>query len=403
MRARTAPQGPPSPFMVPAPQARQRRVTVAALRGTADDEVRGSLLSRCYTQRWAMGRRPRQPIRARPRARRALRATVVAATLLAALAVAAARRRRLLRRRLSGGRRDRLVGLERPELRRRGGRRRRRPTTRPRPRPARCPRAWTWRAPPQVSSSFVADRTLTSTATATASGVDLLGGIVTAASVKVTATASVAGGDAQASTGDSAVSGLHVAGVADADLPSQGSVTVPGVGTLTILDERSAVRRRRGQRAERRARSSWSTRPTDGVPAGTTIASARSRCAPIRPASTSCWARPRRRRARPRHRLTARPRTPTPTPRPTTTGGDDADGRALVLVPVYQLQPHARAGDAVAPDPRPVPGRRVPGRRHLHLHRHLRRLPRRHARPASTRATTSSPATARRSSRCRTA
>ena len=68
------------------------RVTVAVAAGNdADGEVSGRLLSRCYTQRWAMGRRPRQPIRARPRARRALRATVVAATLLAALAVAAAR------------------------------------------------------------------------------------------------------------------------------------------------------------------------------------------------------------------------------------------------------------------------------------------------------------------------
>ena len=85
-----------------------------------------------------------------------------------------------------------------------------------------------------------------------------------------TATASVAGGDAQASTGDSAVSGLHVAGVADADLPAQGAVTVPGVGTLTILDERP-----QSGGGEASVRSVGLqlvvATATDGVPAGTMI------------------------------------------------------------------------------------------------------------------------------------
>ena len=119
-------------------------------------------------------------------------------------------------------------------------------------------------------SSFVVDRTLTSTAVASATGVSLLDGVVTADTVDVTATASVVGGDAQASTGDSAVTGLHVAGVADADLPSQGAVTVPGVGTLTILDERP-----QSGGGEASVRSVGLElvldTTTDGVPAGTTI------------------------------------------------------------------------------------------------------------------------------------
>jgi murein DD-endopeptidase MepM/ murein hydrolase activator NlpD len=176
----------------------------------------------------------------------------------------------------------------------------------------------------QVSSS-VADRTLTSTATTTASGVDLLGGIVTAASVNVTATASVAGGDAQASTGDSAVSGLHVAGVADADLPSQGSVTVPGVGTLTILDERP-----QSGGGEASVRSVGLqlvvATATDGVPAGTTITigsvEVRADQASLdellgTPTPTPSPTPTPNPTPTPTHSATP---TPTPTPRPTTAG-----------------------------------------------------------------------------------
>ena len=84
-------------------------------------------------------------------------------------------------------------------------------------------------------SSYVVDRTLISKAQVNADGVDLLDGVVTASSVNLSASASVLDGNAQASTAGSAVSGLHIAGVSDADIPAQGSIPVPGVGTLYIL------------------------------------------------------------------------------------------------------------------------------------------------------------------------
>jgi hypothetical protein len=88
----------------------------------------------------------------------------------------------------------------------------------------------------QVSSTVV-NRTLISEASVNASGVDLLDGVVTASIVKLSASASVLDGNAQASAAGSAVSGLHVAGVPDADIPAQGTIDVPGVGTLSILTE----------------------------------------------------------------------------------------------------------------------------------------------------------------------
>ena len=84
-------------------------------------------------------------------------------------------------------------------------------------------------------SSYVVDRTLISKAQVNADAVDLLDGVVTASSVNLSASASVLDGNAQASTAGSAVSGLHIAGVSDADIPAQGSISVPGVGTLYIL------------------------------------------------------------------------------------------------------------------------------------------------------------------------
>jgi len=210
-----------------------------------------------------MGRRRRQPIQAEARVRRALQATLVAAALVTVLAflptaagssdagsqsaVVAVGTQGYGAVAVSAATTDNTTTATADSL----------------------PTGVTLTGSSHVRSS-VTGGTLTSTATATASGVDLLGGVVTATSVDLTATASVTAGDAQASTGDSAVTGLHVAGVADADLPSQGSVTVPDVGTLTILDERpqsgggEASVRSVGLELE-------VATTTDGVPAGTTI------------------------------------------------------------------------------------------------------------------------------------
>ncbi len=87
-------------------------------------------------------------------------------------------------------------------------------------------------------SSYLVGSSLVSAATVTAGGVSLLDGVVTA-TVKLTATATVLDGDAQVTTAGSAVTVTHVAGVDDTAIPSQGVVTVPGVGTLTILQESS--------------------------------------------------------------------------------------------------------------------------------------------------------------------
>jgi hypothetical protein len=121
----------------------------------------------------------------------------------------------------------------------------------------------------QVSSTVI-NRTLISEASVNASGVDLLDGVVAASIVKLSASASVLDGNAQASTAGSAVSGLHVAGVPDADIPAQGTIAVPGVGTLSILTENpegsggSASAQVVGLRLV-------TDTATDGVPAGTTI------------------------------------------------------------------------------------------------------------------------------------
>jgi murein DD-endopeptidase MepM/ murein hydrolase activator NlpD len=85
-------------------------------------------------------------------------------------------------------------------------------------------------------SSFIVGRTLVSNAEVVATGITLLGGVVTADALHVSATATVLDGAAQATTAASTVTGLHATGVDDASLPSAGgSVTVPGVGTLTVL------------------------------------------------------------------------------------------------------------------------------------------------------------------------
>jgi murein DD-endopeptidase MepM/ murein hydrolase activator NlpD len=121
-------------------------------------------------------------------------------------------------------------------------------------------------------SSYVVNRALVSQADVTASGVDLLDGVVTAASVHLSATASVRNDAAQATLSGSAVSGVHAAGVDDASIPDAGgSVAVPGVGTLTILAASSEASGGSGSVQVVGLRLEVTT-ATDGVPAGTTIA-----------------------------------------------------------------------------------------------------------------------------------
>jgi Peptidase family M23 len=119
--------------------------------------------------------------------------------------------------------------------------------------------------------SYVDNRTLISHAEVTAAGVDLLDGVVTATSVHLSAGANVVDGNAQASAAGSAVSGLHVAGVSDADLPAQGEVDVPGVGTLDILTASSPDQSGDSAGAQVVGLKLVVTTTTDGVPAGTTI------------------------------------------------------------------------------------------------------------------------------------
>jgi murein DD-endopeptidase MepM/ murein hydrolase activator NlpD len=121
------------------------------------------------------------------------------------------------------------------------------------------------------ASSFIVDRTLVSKADVTATGISLLGGIVTADAMHLSATSSVLDGDAQATTGASTVTGLHVTGVDDAALPSTGgTVTVPGVGTLDVLKADSQAGGGDAS-ATIYGLSLVLTAATDGLPAGATI------------------------------------------------------------------------------------------------------------------------------------
>ena len=119
--------------------------------------------------------------------------------------------------------------------------------------------------------SYVDNRTLISHAETTAAGVDLLDGVVTASSVNLKASASVLDGNALGSAAGSAVSGLHVAGVPDADLPAQGTVDVPNVGTLDILAASSPDQSGDSAGAQVVGLKLVVSTTTDGVPAGTTI------------------------------------------------------------------------------------------------------------------------------------
>ena len=105
----------------------------------------------------------------------------------------------------------------------------------------------------------------------TATGISLLGGIVTADAMHLSATSSVLDGEAQATTAASTVTGLHVTGVDDAALPSTGgSVTVPGVGTLDVLKADSQAGGGDAS-ATIYGLSLVLTAATDGLPAGATI------------------------------------------------------------------------------------------------------------------------------------
>ena len=118
-------------------------------------------------------------------------------------------------------------------------------------------------------SSYLVGRSLVSAATVTAGDVSLLGGVVTA-TVKLSATATVLDGDAQVTTAGSAVTVTHIAGVDDAAIPSQGDVTVPGVGTLTILHETSQAGGGEAS-AQLDGLELYVATATDGVPADTWI------------------------------------------------------------------------------------------------------------------------------------
>jgi murein DD-endopeptidase MepM/ murein hydrolase activator NlpD len=88
-------------------------------------------------------------------------------------------------------------------------------------------------------SSYVVSQSLQSKATVTASNISLLDGAVTVGSLTVTATATAGGGAASVNIGNSAISELEIQGVAPAS--SQGSIPVPGVGTLTIFPMHSTT------------------------------------------------------------------------------------------------------------------------------------------------------------------
>ena len=195
-------------------------------------------------------------------------------------------------------------------------------------------------------SSFVVDRTLTSAASSTATGVSLLGGIVTADSVHVSATASVLDGNAQASTGGSAVSGLHVAGVADADIPAQGSVDVPGVGTLAILNGRSE-----GSGGSASAQIDGLeltlTTATDGLPVGATIVVGSLAVSADQATLDALLGTPT-------PTPSATP-THTPTPRPTTTRRPSPRPTPSATLPTTTLVPGSTAYPSTTYAPMPTP------------------------------------------------
>ena len=85
-----------------------------------------------------------------------------------------------------------------------------------------------------TASSFLVGKALVSEADVSLTDVSLLDGLVTARSVAAVATASASNGSVGADSDGSYVSGLEVDGKPVDD--SVGSIEVPGVGTLTVLD-----------------------------------------------------------------------------------------------------------------------------------------------------------------------
>ena len=189
-------------------------------------------------------------------------------------------------------------------------------------------------------SSNLVGRTLLSRAQVTATGVSLLGGVVTADRVDLSATASVLDGAAQATIGGSAVTGVHVTGVDDASIPAQGSVAVPGVGTLQILAESSDAGGGASS-AQVVGLLLDVTTDTDGVPAGTRLVVG---ALAVRADQTTLDALLGTPTPTPSPTPT---RTPTPTPRPTPT-------RTTTITP----QPTSTA--TLRPTPTTMPGSSYP-------------------------------------------
>ena len=285
-----------------------------------------------------MGGLLRQPVRARGRARRATLAAVVVAVLLSALAVLPA----------AAGSTD--AGAQAAVATVDGSQTYRAVAVNAAPAPntataetGALPSGLALASGTATCSSFVVNRTLVSRADVTARGVSLLGGLVTADVVQVSATASVLDGAAQATTGESAVSGVHVAGVDDSSIPvAGGSVAVPGVGTLTILAQSSE-----GSGGEASAVVDGLVlvvdTATDGVPANTTIVVGSLAVRADQATLDALLGTPT-----PTPTPSPTPtRTPTPTPRPTPT-------RTTTITP----RPTSTA--TLVPTPTTVPGSSYP-------------------------------------------
>ena len=105
--------------------------------------------------------------------------------------------------------------------------------------------------------------------TVTSGGVSLLGGLVTAASLRVAADADASGGRAKSAI-RARVSGLRVAGVAIA-ASSNDVIDLPGVGTLTVGETVEAIRSPGGRRTFTVALHLRLAKAAAGLPAGSEI------------------------------------------------------------------------------------------------------------------------------------
>lgn len=103
----------------------------------------------------------------------------------------------------------------------------------------------------------------------TSGAVSLLGGLVTASSLRVAANASAEDGRARSAT-RARVSGLRVGGVSVA-AGTNDVIDLPGVGTLTVAETAEAVRSTGGRRTFTVALHLRLTKATGGLPAGSEI------------------------------------------------------------------------------------------------------------------------------------